>query len=434
MQEKRGYALSTRDEEQIDQLAEALDHWSRMLNALRVRAGLQQKQLARMLDASPTNASRWLSGHKILVQGGASLPSIKLTEAVIRHLAPTAEEASHLAHLADRIHQLQTELASRYTNWRQVAKEHLLKTSHDASPSSVTSRSPQHPFLDEPGHQHVPVGLSAATDDLLGKDTDGVADAPISDGNGGLGLSVQAPPERTDDRQALQGAEREGQQPTQFTRPAEDQQPPAPSEKAGKKRTSGQTNRRRGLVTALGAFIAVAIAATAITTMFLRSNAQPDKTNENGAFGPAQTPTTESNASSLEKDTLGKDSRCSVLQPGPDQITWRVCTRVEDERISFALKVTNSSKNTSTVKVNLQYVQARKFNACPGEIPRLLEIPAGQTIVTNTRQCAVPRQNSPYAYQASGCVIASTENACSYKLSPTAHVYPDTTKWQPDII
>lgn len=426
--------MSSRDEEQIDQLAETLDHWSRMLDALRDRAGLQKQQLAKTLEANPTNVSRWLSGHKILVQGGASLPSVKLTEAVIRRLAPNVQEAAQLTDLANRIHRLQTELASRYTNWRQVAKNHLLKASHDEPPAVATNVSPEHASQGEAGHQHVPVGRHADRDDLLGRDAAGVDDAPGSGGNVGLDLTVEDPPERVGDRQALHGAGQESEQPTQFTPPAKEGRPPAPSEKTGQTQALGRLEGRRRWVKGLVAFVGAVIAATAITTLVLRYIAQPDESNEGGALGPAQATPTESNASGLEKGTLGRDSRCSVLQPGPDQINWRVCTRVEAERISFALKIANSGKTTSTVKVNLQYVQARKFNECSGEIPRLLEIPAGQTVVTNTGQCTVPRQGSPYAYQASGCVIAPSENACTYKLSPSAHVYPDMTKWQPEIL
>ncbi|MFB6992786.1 hypothetical protein, partial [Streptomyces sp. NPDC056304] len=58
----------------------------------------------------------------------------------------------------------------------------------------------------------------------------------------------------------------------------------------------------------------------------------------------------------------------------------------------------------------------------------------GQMVATETRDCEIARQDVPYAYQASGCVISTYVNSCTYKLSPTAHVYPDHIKWQPDII
>ncbi|MFB6808839.1 hypothetical protein [Streptomyces sp. NPDC056387] len=137
----------------------------------------------------------------------------------------------------------------------------------------------------------------------------------------------------------------------------------------------------------------------------------------------------------LEKGTLGEDSRCSSQFQGPEVITWRVCARVEAERVSFALKVTNGGRAASTVRIRLEYAQLSSFHPCPQQPDtRSLEVPAGQTVITDPRQCAVPREKVPFAYQAVGWVVAQESNGGSYELSPTAHVYPDRIIWKPDLV
>ncbi|MFD8542696.1 hypothetical protein [Streptomyces sp. NPDC059649] len=138
----------------------------------------------------------------------------------------------------------------------------------------------------------------------------------------------------------------------------------------------------------------------------------------------------------LEKGALGEDSRCSAPFPGPDVITWRVCARVDEEHVSFALKITNRGRAATTVKIRLEYAQTSKFHSCPkAPNTHLLNVPAGKTVITDPRQCAVPREaTTPFAYQGVGWVLAEEANAGSYELAPTAHVYPDRVIWKPDLV
>ncbi|MEE1768781.1 hypothetical protein PUR34_11565 [Streptomyces sp. JV185] len=148
--------------------------------------------------------------------------------------------------------------------------------------------------------------------------------------------------------------------------------------------------------------------------------------------GHAETNTSE--APGLEKGTLGEDSRCSAPFPGPELVVWRVCARVEKDRVSFALKITNQGLAAATIKTRLEYVQATKFHPCPkAPSARPLDVPAGETVITDPEECAVSREEVPFAYQGVGWVLAQDANASSYKLSPTANVHPDRVTWQPDL-
>jgi hypothetical protein len=111
------------------------------------------------------------------------------------------------------------------------------------------------------------------------------------------------------------------------------------------------------------------------------------------------------------------------------------CARVEKDRVSFALKITNQGRATATVKIRVEYVQATEFHPCPkAPSAHPLKVPAGKTVITDSRQCAVPREEAPFAYQGVGWVLAKDANAGSYKLYPTANVYPDRVTWQPDLV
>ncbi|WP_328951344.1 hypothetical protein OG778_30330 [Streptomyces sp. NBC_00184] len=136
-----------------------------------------------------------------------------------------------------------------------------------------------------------------------------------------------------------------------------------------------------------------------------------------------------------EKGTLGEDSRCSAPFAGPGAVAWRVCARVEDERVSFALKITNHGSSAVTVKTRLEYVQAKEFHSCPKQpSTQLLDVPAGETVITDPGLCAVAREEAPFAYQGAGGVFAKDANAGSYKLAPTANVYQGRVIWQPDLV
>ncbi|MFD5511669.1 hypothetical protein ACFWIB_28425 [Streptomyces sp. NPDC127051] len=139
----------------------------------------------------------------------------------------------------------------------------------------------------------------------------------------------------------------------------------------------------------------------------------------------------------IEKGTLGEDSRCSAPFQGPAAVTWRVCTRVEADKISFAIKLTNQGATRSTVKVRLEYARASEpFHSCPGAPgTQSIDVPAGKTVLTDADQCATPRLPTPYAYQGVGWVVAPEATDSSYQLSPSAHVYPGRPViWKPEVI
>ncbi|MFF4645973.1 hypothetical protein [Streptomyces sp. NPDC001389] len=153
--------------------------------------------------------------------------------------------------------------------------------------------------------------------------------------------------------------------------------------------------------------------------------------------GPGRLPTAGATPGpgGVEKGALGEDSRCGALLKGPRAVMWRVCARVEPDRVSFALKIINGGQAAAGVKVRLEYARAGGFHPCPGTSgTRILSIPAGQTVLTDPGRCATPREDVPYAYQGVGWVLAEDADAGSYELSPTAHVYPHRVVWKPDLV
>ncbi|MER7468199.1 hypothetical protein [Streptomyces sp. NPDC097981] len=174
------------------------------------------------------------------------------------------------------------------------------------------------------------------------------------------------------------------------------------------------------------------------TTLPDKRDAAPDSpvgVSASAATGPgplpaaAVTPT----PSGVEKGSLGEDSRCGALLKGPRAVVWRVCARVEQDRVSFALKIINGGQAATKVKIRLEYAQATEFHRCPNTSgAQVLNIPAGQTLLTDPGQCATPREDVPFAYQGVGWVLPEDANAGSYELSPTAHVYPNRVIWKPN--
>ncbi|MFJ1561298.1 hypothetical protein [Streptomyces mirabilis] len=199
--------------------------------------------------------------------------------------------------------------------------------------------------------------------------------------------------------------------------------------------------------TSLGGALAVVVASAVIVTAAVSPDGHDGEGNGADDAAPQPSPSASmgtpqggpgavpSESPGLEKGTLGEDSRCSAPFAGPGAVAWRVCARVEAERVSFALKITNSGSAATTVKIRLEYAQASKFHPCPkAPSTHLLDVAAGKTVITHSGQCAVPREATPIAYQGVGWVIAEDANAGSYKLAPTAHVYPDHVIWQPDLV
>ncbi|MFJ9456493.1 hypothetical protein ACIRST_15530 [Kitasatospora sp. NPDC101447] len=138
----------------------------------------------------------------------------------------------------------------------------------------------------------------------------------------------------------------------------------------------------------------------------------------------------------IEKGSLGADSRCSAPFPGPEVVTWRVCVRVEADRVSIALKVTNRASLPTRAKVRLEFARAGKVYPCPG-VPgaHVIDLDAGTTVITPPADCATVREPIPLAYQGLGRVVAADATDAAYNVSPTANVYPDRpTIWRPDLI
>ncbi|MDT0452323.1 helix-turn-helix domain-containing protein [Streptomyces hesseae] len=226
--------------------------------------------------------------------------------------------------------------------------------------------------------------------------------------------------------------------PTAVPAPRTAGEPGEPGESAPPDRL-GRRWRRLPTAKALlagGAVAAVLAVASAALAPWERTD--PPAETATGATRPAQSAVTglaTPERPDLERGTLGEDSRCSAPFPGPDTITWRVCTRVEAERITFALKLTNQGPGDVRIKTRLQYAQATVFHPCTGAPEtRAMLIPAGKTLLTDPAECGTARAKTPMAYQGVGWVLAEHAASGSYKLSPTAHVYPDRTIWQPDLV
>ncbi|MER7756878.1 hypothetical protein [Kitasatospora sp. NPDC097643] len=208
---------------------------------------------------------------------------------------------------------------------------------------------------------------------------------------------------------------------------------------------TGRTGRIAGVVSAA--------AACALLGLHLTGGADPVPAEESGDAAPTTTarpagrqlppPSTTSTSAStsterpgIEKGTLGEDSRCSGPFPGPEGVTWRVCTRVEADRISFALKLTNRGIVPTTAKVHLEYAHASTFRPCPtASTAHVVGIGAGATVITPQSDCTIPREPTRASYQGVGRVVAADATDASYELSPTANVYPDrATIWKPDLL
>ncbi|MEU8514631.1 hypothetical protein AB0C76_23990 [Kitasatospora sp. NPDC048722] len=138
----------------------------------------------------------------------------------------------------------------------------------------------------------------------------------------------------------------------------------------------------------------------------------------------------------VEKGSLGEDSRCSGPYPGPAVVTWRVCVRVEADRVSVALKVTNRASVPTKAKVRLEFARAGKVYPCPGAPgAHVIDLAAGTTVITPPADCATVREPTPLAYQGLGRVVAADATDAAYNVSPTASVRPDRpTIWRPDLI
>ncbi|MFG2910104.1 hypothetical protein ACGF13_34240 [Kitasatospora sp. NPDC048286] len=115
-----------------------------------------------------------------------------------------------------------------------------------------------------------------------------------------------------------------------------------------------------------------------------------------------------------------------------------MCTRVQADRVSFALEITNRDTEPAAVKARLKYTaKTSDFRTCPGaesEDFQILTVPAGQTLTTDTAWCSVARTATPTAYSGVGWVVAPDADYGTRVLSPGAHVYPGEIHWTPDVL
>ncbi|MFD7630144.1 hypothetical protein ACFV7Q_29665 [Streptomyces sp. NPDC059851] len=360
--------------ELAEAFGDALDEWSTAVRQALAGRGRYQNWLARRLGTPPPKVSLWLRGREQIWLSGAGLPGAGTTRAIVRELDLEAAPAAHLARLADRIDHLQRQLEELHPrDWRKRTEEHLRPPRADTSPPPQPTRP--------------------AADDTPEPNND----------------SAPTPP-------------------------------PAPA--PGRRWTLRPLTTRRAAAAAVSV-VGVVIVAAGLTYL------GPGRTAHPGTPGAAATPaavhtptgTDESGPAlerpGLEKDTLGPDSRCGEPLPGPEAVVWRVCTRVEADRISFAVKLTNQADRATTarVRVRVQYVRAKVFHPCPmAPNAQPVDVPAGKTVITDPGRCSVSREQVPFAYQGVGWVIPANATAGSYELSPTAHVYPDRTLWKPDLL
>ncbi|MET9887422.1 hypothetical protein ABZZ20_30650 [Streptomyces sp. NPDC006430] len=363
-------------EELVAEFADALDAWSHKVKG--VLNGRPQKVLANGLNANQGNVSRWLSGRDQIWKGQAALPGVGLTRDILRVLQLNGPDADLLLQLADRVDELQKPLME-HKGWRKRAADHL-----QSSPDSEGRPDSALPAA---------VSTSEST-----------------------AVVLSAPP----------GIPRRN-----------------PGRRSWRDRPSWVKASWGGSLT-----VVVAAAAVIVAAAVGRTGGDGKSGDGPEAAGPRSSASSHvssaaqggpvavgSEAPGLEKGTLGVDSRCSAPFPGPGAVVWRVCARVEAERVSFALKITNNGNKAAAVKVRLQYARAEVFYPCPNAPDaHVLSIPAGMSVITDSGQCAGTREDSPFAYQGVGWVLPEGATDGSYKLSPAAHVYPTRVIWQPDLV
>lgn len=369
-------------EELVAEFADTLDAWSHKVKS--VLNGRPQKVLANGLNANQGNVSRWLSGRDQIWKGQAALPGVGLTRDIVRVLQPHGSDTDILLQLGGRVDELQKQLME-HKGWRKRAADHLQSTpdAEAQQPDSAASTTAS-----------TTVSASGAAAEFLST-------------------------------------------------------PPPGTPRRNPRRRSWR-DRPRWAKASLGGSLAVVVAAAAVIATVAVSRTGGDAKSGDGpeaasprssapagvsSAAPGGPGAVASEAPGLEKGVLGEDSRCSAPFPGPGAVVWRVCARVEAERVSFALKITNHGGKAAAVKVRLQYVRADVFHPCPkAPDAHVLSIPAGESVITDSGECADTREDTPFAYQGVGWVLAQDATDGSYKLSPAAHVYPTRVIWQPDLV
>ncbi|MBL1093453.1 MULTISPECIES: hypothetical protein [Streptomyces] len=389
-------------EKLAEDFADALDAWSQEVKV--ALSGRPQKVLVNGLGVNQGNVSRWLGGREQIWKGGAALPGAGLTQGVVKILQMQEGRSTSLMQLASQVDYLQKQLTVHGRDWRKRAGDHLQSLT-GTPPGTVTF--PQAPIAaTEDGSE--PASLSPTGGDLaVGPGLDpGTSVSPVK-------------------------SSADSGEPDSLGRPGPDDRQPVTQDSPGRAHWRDRIPKKAKITSAILATLAVGGVLGAAIWNGDTSDGPVSSAGEEGA-GAEEGATA---PGALEKGVLGEDSRCSAPFHGPEAVTWSVCARVEAERVSFALKLTNQGRAASTVKVRLEYVQATKFHPCPkATSAHSLSIPAGKTVITDPGQCTVPREEAPAAYQGAGWVFAENANAGSYELSPTANVYLDRVIWKPDLV
>ncbi|MES4903283.1 MULTISPECIES: hypothetical protein [unclassified Streptomyces] len=160
--------------------------------------------------------------------------------------------------------------------------------------------------------------------------------------------------------------------------------------------------------------VATAIAVGLITgTMALRSGASEG----DGASG---------GGGAVRMADLKGNHRCGPLR-AVGAVSWRPCTSVGRDSLSFVVQLSNSSNRATTVKTRIAYVQARAEHECPAPwgTARDVTVPAGATVTSPASGCTVPVVRAQ-AFQARVFVAEENASAWGYREhSPTVHIQAD---------
>ncbi|MGW3210114.1 hypothetical protein [Streptomyces sp. NPDC001135] len=205
--------------------------------------------------------------------------------------------------------------------------------------------------------------------------------------------------------------------------------PPSPSSVPRRLPVPGRRGRR-GLAV-IGLLILLGLA------VWIGKNlARPGSAEAGSAFperspgGSSSARAQDEQADQVQVDALGPQSRCGPARYGAAGVSLRACLRVEDDRVLFALKITNPGPNAVEVTAKLSYVRAGRYHSCQ-KADGLWHgtVPAHDSHVTEPADCAVNRTQA--AYQADGLLApGDTQNWVAHQLSPNAHAYPRDVRWR----
>ncbi|MFD8381967.1 hypothetical protein ACFV2X_26155 [Streptomyces sp. NPDC059679] len=157
--------------------------------------------------------------------------------------------------------------------------------------------------------------------------------------------------------------------------------------------------------------VATAIAVGLITgTMALRSGASEG----DGASGGGDV---------TQMAGLKGNHRCGPVR-AVGAVSWRPCTKVGKDSLSFVVQFSNSSTRAATVKARIAYVQAGSQHDCPAPwgTAHNVTVPAGATVTSPLEGCAAPIV-AAQAFQARAWVAEPSASAWGYREhSPTLHI------------